>query len=85
MPAASAACGPQRHPHLTRSFSRLLNPVTVERCDEGFRRLPALREALTRQTVESGSFQTLAGSVREALWRGAGWSQREVRSQTNRA
>ncbi len=65
---------------LTKILSRLLKSGLVERCDEGFRCLPALREALTRQTVESGSFQTLAGSVREALWRGAGWSEREVRS-----
>lgn len=65
---------------LSKILSRLLKTGLIERDGDGLRCLPALREPLTRQTVEGGSFQTLAGGVREALWRGAGWSEREVRS-----
>lgn len=65
---------------LAKIMGRLFKAGLIERDNEGFRCLPALREPLTRETVENGSFQTLAGGVREALWRGAGWSEREVRS-----
>ncbi len=39
-----------------------------------------LREPLTRMTAKEGGFHAMAGAVREVVWRGSNWGEREVRS-----
>lgn len=65
---------------LDRSLAKLLKSGIALRQNENFLCHPLLREPLTRSAARDGSFQTLAGAIRETIWRGGGWSEREMTS-----
>ena len=65
---------------LARVLARLLKSELACRTEQRLECNPLLREPLTREALSAGGFHTMAGAVREVVWRGAGWSEREVRN-----
>lgn len=70
----------RKNAEIAEIIDSLVKAELVIRENDGFVCNRLICEQLTRSTLSSGGLHTFAGAVRDTIWRGSGWSEKEMRT-----